>query len=83
MSNVLLRNKKEKSDVDLIIFDKIQQDKCVRSILERDNTNILKDIINFAEKYISKTIYKTFSKKKIEKELGINLNSLQANDVLI
>lgn len=42
-----------------------------------------KDIINFAEKYISKTIYKTFDKKKIERELSINLNTLQLNDILI
>lgn len=42
-----------------------------------------KDIISFAEKHISKTIYKTFNKKKIEKELGINLNSLQLKDILL
>ena len=35
--------------MDLIIFDKIQQNECVQAILERDNTKILKDIINFAE----------------------------------
>lgn len=42
-----------------------------------------KDIINFAEKYISKTIYKTFKKEKIEKELNINLNDLKLNDILM
>ena len=42
-----------------------------------------KEIINFAEKYISKTIYKTFKKKRIERELSINLNELQLNDILI
>lgn len=41
-----------------------------------------KDMIKLAEKYISKTIYKTFSKKKIEKELGIILNELQLKDIL-
>jgi len=47
-----------------------------------DDINEYKEIINFAEKYISKTIYKTFNKKKIEKELEINLNSLQLKDIL-
>lgn len=42
-----------------------------------------KDIINFAEKYISKTVFKTFSKKKIERELQIDLNTLQLKDILI
>ena len=41
-----------------------------------------KEIINFAEKYISKTIYKTFNKKKIEQELSINLNDLQLKDII-
>ena len=41
-----------------------------------------KEIINFAEKYISKTIYKTFSKKKIEQELSINLDNLQLKDII-
>ena len=35
-----------------------------------------------AEKYISKTIYKTFNKKKIEKELSINLDNLQLKDII-
>ena len=47
-----------------------------------DEINDYKEIINFAEKYISKTIYKTFSKNKIEKELNINLNELQLNNIL-
>ena len=37
-----------------------------------DDISEYKEIINFAEKYISKTIYKTFRKKKIEKDLDIN-----------
>lgn len=48
-----------------------------------DDITEYKDIINFAEKYISKTIYKTFSKKKIESELNIDLDSLQLKDILI
>ena len=47
-----------------------------------DDINEYKEIINFAEKYISKTIYKTFSTKKIEKELDINLNNLQLKDII-
>ena len=47
-----------------------------------DDINDYKEIIKFAEKYISKTIYKTFSKKKIEKELSINLNKLQIKDII-
>ena len=39
-------------------------------------------IINFAEKYISKTIYKTFKTEKIEKELNINLKNLQLKDII-
>ena len=41
-----------------------------------------KEIINFAEKYISKTIYKTINRKKIEKELNINLDNLQLKDII-
>lgn len=48
-----------------------------------DDINEYKEIINFAEKYISKTVYKTFNKKKIEHELGINLNNLQLKDILL
>lgn len=47
-----------------------------------DDINEYKEIINFAEEYISKTIYKTFSTKKIEKELDINLNNLQLKDII-
>ena len=41
-----------------------------------------KEILDFVEKYISKTIYKTFKKQKIEGELDINLYCLQLNDIL-
>ena len=47
-----------------------------------DDIDDYKYIINFAEKYISKTIYKTFKKEKVEKKLGINLNNLQLIDIL-
>ena len=40
------------------------------------------EIIHFAEKYISKTIYKTFSKEKIQRELNINLETLELKDIL-
>ena len=47
-----------------------------------DDINAYKEIINFAEKYISKTIYKTFTRKKIEKELEIDLDNLQINNII-
>jgi len=40
-----------------------------------------KEIINFSEKYISKTIYKTIDRKKVEQTLGVNLNELQLKDI--
>ena len=40
-----------------------------------------KEIINFSEKYISKTIYKTIGRKQIERNLGINLDNLQLKDI--
>ena len=48
-----------------------------------DEINEYKKIISFVEKYISKTIYRTFSKKKIEHRLDINLNNLQLKDILM
>lgn len=48
-----------------------------------DDIKEYKEIINFVEKYISKTIYKTFSKEKIERELSIDLNCLQLKDILV
>jgi len=48
-----------------------------------DDITEYKEIISFAEKYISKTIYKTFNKKKLEQELNINLNFLQFKDILM
>ena len=48
-----------------------------------DDINEYKEIINFSEKYISKTIYKTFSKKKIEQELFIKLDNLQLTDIIL
>lgn len=47
-----------------------------------DDINEYKEIINFTEKYISKTIYKTFNKKKIEKKLSISLDNLQLKDII-
>ena len=48
-----------------------------------DDIDDYKEIISFAEKYISKTIYKTISKKKIESSLNIKLDSLKLEDVLL
>ena len=41
-----------------------------------------KSIIKLAEKYISKTIYKTFSKEEVEEELVINIENLQFEHTL-
>ena len=41
------------------------------------------EIIQFAEKYISKTIYKTINTKKLERKLDINLDTLQLDDILL
>lgn len=42
-----------------------------------------RQIIKTAEKYISKTIYKTFSKDVLEKNLKIDFDNLQVKDVLV
>lgn len=48
-----------------------------------DDIKEYKSIIKLAEKYISKTVYKTFRKKKIERELDINLKELQLKDIFV
>ena len=45
-----------------------------------DDIDDYKYILKKAEKYISKTIYKTFSKDAIEKNLKINFSDIQAKD---
>lgn len=40
-----------------------------------------KEIIHFAEKYISKTIYQTFSKEELEKAIGVDFQDLQVKDI--
>jgi len=40
-----------------------------------------KFIIKFAEKYISKTIYRTFSKEEIEAGMGVDFKDLQMKDI--
>ena len=40
-------------------------------------------IIKMAEKYISKTIYQTFSKEEVAKALGIDFTDLQAKDIFL
>lgn len=42
-----------------------------------------KSIINSAEKYISKTIYKTFSKEELEETMDIHFEDLQMTDVFV
>ena len=48
-----------------------------------DNILDYKYILNIAEKYISKTIYKTFTKKEIEENLNIDLSNIQTKSILI
>ncbi len=40
------------------------------------------EMITFAEKYISKTIYQTIPKKKLEQKLHIDLNHVQLKDII-
>jgi homospermidine synthase len=46
-----------------------------------DDIKEYQDIIKTAEKYISKTIYKTFSRKEIEDSLKIDLKNPQTKDL--
>lgn len=48
-----------------------------------DDIKEYKEIIKTAEKYISKTIYKTFDKEVIEKELNLKIEELQVKDIFI
>ena len=48
-----------------------------------DDIKDYKEIINLSEKYISKTIYRTFKKQKIEKSLCIDIENLQFKDLLV
>ncbi|MBP3597729.1 MAG: saccharopine dehydrogenase NADP-binding domain-containing protein [Clostridia bacterium] len=48
-----------------------------------DDITDYKHILKIAEKYISKTIYKTFDKNLIEEKLKINFKDLQFKDILI
>ena len=42
-----------------------------------------KYILKIAEKYISKTIFKTFDRQTIEKELKIKLSDIQSKDFFV
>lgn len=42
-----------------------------------------KYIIKLAEKYISPTIYKTFTIKEIEEGMGVDIHNLQVKDILV
>ncbi len=48
-----------------------------------DDIKDYKEIIKLSEKYISKTIYRTFKKQKIEKSLCIDIENLQFKDLLV
>lgn len=40
-------------------------------------------ILKLAEKYISKTMYKTFSKEEVSRSVGVNFANIQLKDVLL
>lgn len=48
-----------------------------------DDIEDYKYIIKHAEKYISRTIYKTFSKEEVSKQLGIKFWNLQMKDTFV
>ena len=48
-----------------------------------DDIKEYKYILKIAEKYISKTIYKTFDKRTLEKHLRINFENLQSKDFFL
>ena len=48
-----------------------------------DDINDFHYIVKLAEKYISKTIYKTFDKKEIEDALNVNYDNLQLKDFFV
>lgn len=48
-----------------------------------DDIDDYKYIIKTAEKYISKTIYKTFSKKQLEDTLKVKTDDLQVKDIFV
>ena len=48
-----------------------------------DDISDYNGIIKMAEKYISKTIYQTFSKEEVAKALGIDFADLQAKDIFL
>ena len=54
-----------------------------RGIYFPDDILEYKYIIKIAEKYISKTIYKTFSKQIIESSLNINFSNIMSKDFFV
>lgn len=48
-----------------------------------DDIEDYQEIIKLAEKYISKTIYQTFSKEDVSQALGIDFANMQLKDILV
>lgn len=48
-----------------------------------DDIKEYKEIIKSSEKYISKTIYKTFTKEEVEKDLNIKLDNIKSQNFFI
>ncbi len=54
-----------------------------KGIFFPDEIEDYKYIIKLAEKYISKTIYKTLDKKEVGEKLKLNLNNIQSKDIFV
>ncbi len=54
-----------------------------KGIFFPDEIEDYKYIIKLAEKYISKTIYKTLKKSEVEENIGINLKDIKAKDIFV
>jgi len=48
-----------------------------------DDISDYKTVLKTAEKYISKTIYRTFSKDEVAKYMQVNFDDLQAKDIFV
>lgn len=67
----------------LSAFKWMIQNKDKGGIYFPDDIKDYKTIIKTAEKYISKTIYQTFSKEELEKHMGIRFQNIRMQDVFV
>ena len=64
-------------------FDEAIKNKEKGGIYFPEDISDYKHIIKLAEKYISKTIYKTFDKEILEENLNIDFSNIQAKDFFV